>query len=174
MMKSLLFAMALSLPLMAQQAAPEPQDTPPPPPPQGRAASPHGNPHHAAFLEEFDINKDGRIDEQEKEAIRAVFAERKAEYQRKILEKYDANKDGQLDEQEKAAARADFEKNGPRRSRPHHRGHGPAVPPQGCRPPMSGCCCCCGENGRAPRPHAPQPPCDKVPATPVAPAAPAE
>ncbi len=182
-MKSLILAMTMCLPVLAQQDAPAPQEAPQPPPPQGRVASPHGNPHHAAFLEKFDTNKDGRIDEQEKEALRAAFEARKAEFQKKILEKYDANKDGQLDEQEKAAAKADFHKDRPHR--PHmmrHHGHGPAMPPPGCSRPAPprggprsapGCppppcrCCCTRRHDPRPRPN-PKSECDPDSA-PVAP-----
>ncbi len=171
-MKTILIALALSMPIMAQQAAPSPEDAPPP---QPGAVAPHGDPRRADFLEKFDTNKDGRIDEQEKLAIRQAHEARKAEFHKKILEKYDADKDGQLDEQEKAAIKADFEKNGPRR--PHmmrHGGHGPAMPPQGCPPPKPpcdapqagpgcpppapSCCCCCAKRGHGPRPHGPKPP----------------
>lgn len=109
MIRPLIIAIAMALPLLAQEpTSSEPQDTPPPPP-QGGAVAPHGDPHHAAFMEKFDTNKDGRIDEKEKEAIRTAFDARKAEFQKKILEKYDANKDGQLDEQEKEAFKAAME-----------------------------------------------------------------
>ena len=140
MIKSLIIAVTMSLPLLAQQEAPAPQDAPPTPP-QGGAIAPHGDPHHAAFMEKFDTNKDGRIDEQEKQAIRQAHEARKAEFQKKLLEKYDANKDGQLDDQEKAAIKADFEKNAQQRRHMHRRGHGPGRP--------SSCCNC----GKRPGPH---------------------
>ncbi len=182
-MKPLLLIVATCLPLLAQQNAPTPQDSPPPPPLQGETAALHGNPHRAAFMEKFDTNKDGRIDEQEKEAMRAAIEAKRAEFQKKILEKYDANKDGQLDEQEKAAAKADFHKNGPHR--PHmmrHHGHGPAMPPPDCRRPAPSCggpqagpecpppscgCCCARRHGHRP-PQGPGPECgrDSAPAAP--------
>ena len=72
MIRPLIIAIAMALPLLAQEpTSSEPQDTPPPPP-QGGAVAPHGDPHHAAFMEKFDTNKDGRIDEKEKEAIRTA------------------------------------------------------------------------------------------------------
>ncbi len=134
MMKHLLFATVVSLPLLAQQEPLPPQEAALP---SGGVAASHGDPHRAAFMEKFDTNKDGRIDEQEKQAIRQAHEARKAEFQKKLLEKYDANKDGQLDDQEKAAIKADFEKNCQGRRHMRHGGHGPAMPPP---------CCCGGKN----------------------------
>jgi Ca2+-binding EF-hand superfamily protein len=53
------------------------------------------------LLEKFDTNKDGTLDETEREAARAFQKERKE----KMLEKFDTNKDGKLDEAERKAAR---------------------------------------------------------------------
>ena len=131
MIKSLIIAVTVSLPLLAQQEAPAPQDAPPIP----------GRLQRAAFMEKFDTNKDGQIDEQEKQAIRQAQEAHKAEFQKKLLEKYDANKDGQLDDQEKAAIKADFEKDAQQRRHMHRRGHGPGRP--------SSCCNC----GKRPGPH---------------------
>ena len=68
----------------------------------------------AKFMEKFDANKDGQLDDAEKAAVKADFeakrAEMKAAFEKKMLEKFDANKDGQLDDAEKAAAKAEFEK----------------------------------------------------------------
>lgn len=179
-MKTILFAIAAALPLMAQDDAPQPTQCPNQPTPCSAPAAPEAckpapapccpkpvcgapkpegkpgcrGPKHgdrearrAAFMEKFDTNKDGKIDEQEKEAIKAAFAARKAEFEKKILEKYDTNKDGQLDEQEKAAAKADFMKH--HAGRPH-RHHGPRKP-----------CCCgckCSAPAAAPAPEAPEAP----------------
>jgi hypothetical protein len=49
------------------------------------------------FMEKYDTNKDGRIDDNER---RAYYEARKQEY---MLRNYDANKDGKIDEQEKEA-----------------------------------------------------------------------
>lgn len=95
----------------------------------------------------FDANKDGQLDEQEKAAMRAEWAKRHQERRAEMLEKFDANKDGQLDEQEKAAMREHFG-NGPRRGPRCHRA------PKGPR---------CGVD-------APKPPC-AVPAAEATPAA---
>jgi Ca2+-binding EF-hand superfamily protein len=55
------------------------------------------------FLDRFDANDDGVVDESEKEAARKAARER----QQKALEKYDANKDGQLDKAEREKARSE-------------------------------------------------------------------
>lgn len=121
-------------------------------------------------MAKFDTNKDGKIDEQEREAIKAAHEARKAEFEKKLLEKFDTNKDGVLDEQEKAAAKAEFAKkrgccgprpHGPKHHGPRHHGprhHGPKGP--GCCPPAPPC-------GDKPAPEA-------APAEPAPEAAPAE
>ena len=67
---------------------------------------------HAAFRDEklakFDLNKDGKLDESERAAMRASM---KAKWQEKRAERvarYDLNKDGVLDEGERAAMRKAF------------------------------------------------------------------
>ncbi len=57
--------------------------------------------------EQYDINKDGKIDEQEKAAMKA---DRAAKRQARLLAKYDANKNGQLDTEEEAKHQADLAK----------------------------------------------------------------
>ena len=69
----------------------------------------------AKFMEKFDTDKDGKISDAEKEAIKAAREARKAEMKAKFMEKFDTNKDGQLSDEEKAAAKAEFGKRGPRR-----------------------------------------------------------
>src|SRR5918994_3047054 len=53
-----------------------------------------------AMLERFDTNKDGKLDDQEREAAREA---RKAE----MLQRFDTDKDGTLSESEREAARAE-------------------------------------------------------------------
>ena len=53
------------------------------------------------FLKEFDINKDGQIDEEEKQAIRAARNEAKAARRAAV----DTNNDGEISDEERAAAR---------------------------------------------------------------------
>ncbi len=57
--------------------------------------------------EQYDINKDGKIDEQERVAMKA---DRAAKRQARLLAKYDANKNGQLDTEEEAKHQADLAK----------------------------------------------------------------
>ncbi len=129
----------------------------------GRRGHRHMSPEQKAecrakFMEKFDANKDGQLDDAEKAAVKANFeakrAEMKAAFEKKMLEKFDANKDGQLDDSEKAAAKAAFEakraerrgkcgKRGPKCGRRGHRG--PKRP--GCGAP-----CNCPANQPAPAP----------------------
>lgn len=171
MKKAFLAALVAALPAFAQEGAP----VPPPQPPACNCACSrmhHHGPRHEArraefekkLLEKFDANKDGQLDEQEKEAMKAAHEARRAEFEKKLLEKFDANKDGQLDGQEKEAMKADFRK--------HHA-------ERGCRGPKGG-------HAKGPRPMhpgcpgkegAPAPCPAKAPACPAdapAPACPAE
>ena len=126
----------------------------------------------AKFMEKFDANKDGQLDDAEKAAAKADFeakrAEMKAAFEKKMLEKFDANKDGQLDDAEKAAAKAEFEKKraerggkcgkrGPKCGRHGHRGpKGPRCGghrgPKCGAPAPQGAPCNCPANQPAPAP----------------------
>ena len=79
MKKTLLFALAAALPLFAQDAAPAPAPSVP-----ATAVQParHHRPQmteeqkaafRAKMLEKFDTNKDGQLDDAEKEAMKAEF-----------------------------------------------------------------------------------------------------
>jgi hypothetical protein len=57
--------------------------------------------------EQYDVNKDGKLDEQE---VVAMKADRAAKRQVRLLAKYDANKNGQLDPEEETKHQADLEK----------------------------------------------------------------
>lgn len=57
--------------------------------------------------EQYDVNKDGKLDETE---IAAMKADRAAKKQARLLAKYDANKNGVLDPAEEAVHQADLEK----------------------------------------------------------------
>jgi|GEM_PF-6614239 len=57
--------------------------------------------------EQYDVNKDGKLDEQERAAMKA---DRAAKRQARLLAKYDANKNGQLDPEEETVHKADVEK----------------------------------------------------------------
>ena len=60
-------------------------------------------PKRNPIMEKYDLNKDGKLDEAEREALRK---DRTAER----IKRFDKNSDGKLDEQEEAAARAEFRK----------------------------------------------------------------
>ncbi|MGN0868340.1 MAG: hypothetical protein ACI4O9_02290 [Akkermansia sp.] len=98
MKKSILIALFAAMPLFAQEAAPE--AAAPAPAPEAAAAPEAGQPgcgcrrHHgqrpelteeqkaefrARMLEKFDTNKDGQLDEQEKEAMRAAHRAHRGE-----------------------------------------------------------------------------------------------
>ena len=53
--------------------------------------------HRAEMLEKYDANKDGKLDDNEREAARAA---RKAE----MLQRFDTDKDGELSDSEREAA----------------------------------------------------------------------
>ena len=93
----------------------------------------------AKLMEKFDADKDGKISDAEKEAIKAEFAKRggkkgprrpgcgcgkkgqrpqrpqlteeqKAEMKAKFMENFDADKDGKISDAEKEAIKAEFQK----------------------------------------------------------------
>ncbi len=116
MKTSIIITLMASLPLFAQEA----------PAPEG------GIPQVDMLVFEgatYDANKDGLLDDQEKQAMKAGIESRLGELatkgkghggrghgmrpqgdmRQKMLDKFDANKDGQLDDQEKQAMKAQFE-----------------------------------------------------------------
>ncbi|MCA9267081.1 MAG: hypothetical protein KDA41_01355, partial [Planctomycetales bacterium] len=84
-----------------------------------RKGPPRGEDFRARLLEKFDENKDGKLDEKEREAARAEFHKRHGEggpgpgpggFDRKaLMEKFDEDKSGDLNEKEKAALHKHFE-----------------------------------------------------------------
>lgn len=132
MLKKNTFIVALiaALPVLAQDAAPQ---QPGPRAPHWGAAGEMPAPRkgradmHKRMLEKFDTDKDGKLSEEEKAAMKAEFARRRAERgghaprpegvhpgnrrrphseRPEMIERFDADKDGQLNEQEKAAMKA--------------------------------------------------------------------
>ncbi len=69
-----------------------------------------GRRHHRnkqALLEKYDVNHNGVLDPEEKEAAKKDFEARRAERHAKLLEKYDTNHNGTLDPEERTAMKAD-------------------------------------------------------------------
>lgn len=75
-------------------------------------ANPKGpRPHHPgpppkALLEKFDTDGDGKLSEQEREAVRAAMEEKRAA----IIAKFDKDGDGKLNKEERDAAKEEFKK----------------------------------------------------------------
>lgn len=133
---TLVMALIASLPLSAQDAAPE---LPPVQPPHhwgagGDMPAPRKDraDMHKRMLDKFDTDKDGKLSEAEQEAMKAAAAQRRAERMPRhprpegmehpgnrrrphserpeMIQKYDLDKDGQLSPEEHAALRADAQK----------------------------------------------------------------
>ena len=161
MKTSLIIAIVSSLPLLAQEPAPQPEA--PAPAPQGEQAQPQGQGMHRGhgrhmqgprgqhrgmmnpeqrkqMLEKFDTDKDGKLSDEERKAMREEFMKNRPqrpqmpgqpgaqgpqgprgqhrgmmdpEQQKKMLEKFDTDKDGKLSDEERKAAREEFMKNHP-------------------------------------------------------------
>ena len=103
MKKSLLLALFVAMPLMAQEAAPQmPEGAPQmPAAPQMPEAAPQMVMPHGPRPE--------------------LTEEQKAEMKAKFMEKFDADKDGQLSDAEKEAAKAEFQKRAPKCGKKGHR-----------------------------------------------------
>ena len=79
-------------------------------------------------LEKFDTNKDGKLDDAEKEKAglaagnrtrnRDASKNRRAQAEARLLERFDANKNGKLDDDEKAKAQEERSKNRAERGKP--------------------------------------------------------
>ncbi|MGA9522742.1 MAG: EF-hand domain-containing protein [Myxococcaceae bacterium] len=68
------------------------------------AATGEGRPVREKVLEKFDANRDGQLDESERQAMREAKRARMEERRQEMLQKFDANRDGQLDQIEREAA----------------------------------------------------------------------
>ena len=125
MKKSLLIALFAAMPIMAQDCPQKPECAPKKPccMKMHRAHRPQLSEEQKAemkakFMEKFDADKDGKLSDAEKEAVKAEmkakFEARRAEMKAKFMEKFDADKDGQLSDAETEAAKAEFKKNAPK------------------------------------------------------------
>ncbi len=63
-----------------------------------------------AMLEKFDTNKNGTLDDNEREAMKAAHEARRAE----MLERFDTDKDGKLSDSEREALRNEMRDKHPR------------------------------------------------------------
>lgn len=121
MKTSLIIAIVSSLPLLAQEPAPQPEA--PAPAPQGEQAQPQGQGMHRGH---------GRHMQGPRGQHRGMM---NPEQRKQMLEKFDTDKDGKLSDEERKAAREEFMKNRPQM--PDRRGgrggwhHGPQGGPQG-------------------------------------------
>lgn len=66
-----------------------------------------GDPSARPWLQKFDRNGDGKLDDAERAQMKAALAAKRAERQKERLAKYDANQDGTLDDTERTAMRDD-------------------------------------------------------------------
>ena len=114
MKTSLIIAIVSSLPLLAQEPAPQPEA--PASAPQGEQAQPQGQGMHRSH---------GRHMQGSRGPHRGMMD---PEQQKKMLEKFDTDKDGKLSDEERKAAREEFMKNHPQM--PGRRGG------------RNFCCCC--------------------------------
>ncbi len=62
----------------------------------------------AELIEKFDADKDGKLSDDEKKAMREAMKAKAEERKAKMLEKYDTDKSGQLSDTEKEAMKADM------------------------------------------------------------------
>jgi Ca2+-binding EF-hand superfamily protein len=63
----------------------------------------------AEMFEKFDADKDGKLSDDERKAMREAMKAQAEERKAKMLEKYDADKDGELSDTEKEAMKADMQ-----------------------------------------------------------------
>jgi hypothetical protein len=113
------------------------------------AAQPVGHGDRGPMVQKFDTNKDGKLDDSERAAMKAAFKAKRDAHKKEMLAQFDTNKDGKLDDGERVVARdtklterfkkLDTDGNGqislgefkaakrmkqPRRGGMHHRGRG--------------------------------------------------
>lgn len=62
----------------------------------------HGGADRAEILQKYDLNKDGKLDDGERAAMRADFKAKHEKMRAEMISRFDTNKDGKLDDSEKA------------------------------------------------------------------------
>ena len=70
-----------------------------------QAPAPDQGGWRAKILQKYDTNGDGKLDDQERAAMRANFQAKRAAHRAKMLAEFDTNKDGKLEPTERAAMR---------------------------------------------------------------------
>lgn len=71
------------------------------------AQQPQHQGRRAEMIQKFDTNKDGKLDDSEKAAMKAQFKAKRDAMKAQNLAKYDANKNGKLDDAERQTMQAD-------------------------------------------------------------------
>jgi len=74
----------------------------------------------AEIIKKFDKDGDGKLNDEEKAAMKAAHDAKKAEFEKKMLEKFDADKDGKLNDAEKAEMKKFMDEHKGK----HHKGEG--------------------------------------------------
>lgn len=72
-----------------------------------RGAGGHGGRDRADMILAADKNKDGKLDDAERAAMRAAHKADREAHRAQMLSKYDGNRDGKLDDAERAKVRAE-------------------------------------------------------------------
>lgn len=137
---TLIVALIAALPALAQedvQSQPNPAQPPHHWGARGQMPDRKGSPDmHQRMLEKFDANKDGKLDEQERNEMKDSVKkyreerhekrhERREEFRKNFMEKFDTDKDGKLSDEEKEAAKKQRHE---RRSAKGKRGRRPMPP----------------------------------------------
>jgi hypothetical protein len=65
----------------------------------------HGGGKRGEIVQKYDLNKDGKLDDGEKAAMRADFKAKFEQKRAEMIAKFDTNRDGKLDDGEKAVMR---------------------------------------------------------------------
>jgi Ca2+-binding EF-hand superfamily protein len=70
-------------------------------------AAPVDGERKAALLQKYDANKDGTLDDTERQAARAEMKALREQHKAEMLQKFDANRNGTLEPEEREKARAE-------------------------------------------------------------------
>ncbi len=141
MFKSLLIMCALVAPVLSQEA-PEASPAPGAPPHHKKAHRPAPARMmlmHDLVLQKYDADKDGKLSDGEKAALKADADKIRDARKQERLAKWDKDGDGKLSDEEKAAMKADREANAPEGKGPKGEGKHPRKPGKhGAHAPLPG------------------------------------